>query len=218
MTMRVLFVPVVAAALAGGVASAQTSTPTTTQPAATPRPRPPAAARETVTATLNGKKVAIDYGRPALNGRKVDELVAQLPADRVWRAGANEVTTLTTDTDLLIGGKKVPAGKYSVYIYAPATGDWALILNSDPGVPLKTIFPAAPPERADHLWPILDGYAKIAGKEVVRVPMKSVTPREPMDRFLISMDPARGGASAIVLTWGDRGWTVDVKDAGKVAP
>jgi len=216
--MRVLFVPVVAAALAGGVASAQTSTPTTTQPAATPRPRPPAAARETVTATLNGKKVAIDYGRPALNGRKVDELVAQLPADRVWRAGANEVTTLTTDTDLLIGGKKVPAGKYSVYIYAPATGDWALILNSDPGVPLKTIFPAAPPERADHLWPILDGYAKIAGKEVVRVPMKSVTPKEPMDRFLISMDPARGGASAIVLTWGDRGWTVDVKDAGKVAP
>ena len=216
--MRVLFVPVVAAALAGGVASAQTSTPSTTQPAATPRPRPPAAARETVTATLNGKKVAIDYGRPALNGRKVDELVAQLPADRVWRAGANEVTTLTTDTDLLIGGKKVPAGKYSVYIYAPATGDWALILNSDPGVPLKTIFPAAPPERADHLWPILDGYAKIAGKEVVRVPMKSVTPKEPMDRFLISMDPARGGASAIVLTWGDRGWTVDVKDAGKVAP
>ena len=216
--MRVLFVPVVAAALAGGVASAQTSTPTTTQPAATPRPRPPAAARETVTATLNGKKVAIDYGRPALNGRKVDELVAQLPADRVWRAGANEVTTLTTDTDLLIGGEKVPAGKYSVYIYAPATGDWALILNSDPGVPLKTIFPAAPPERADHLWPILDGYAKIAGKEVVRVPMKSVAPREPMDRFLISMDPARGGASAIVLTWGDRGWTVDVKDAGKVAP
>ena len=216
--MRVLFVPVVAAALAGGVASAQTSTPTTTQPAATPRPRPPAAARETVTATLNGKKVAIDYGRPALNGRKVDELVAQIPADRVWRAGANEVTTLTTDTDLLIGGKKVPAGKYSVYIYAPATGDWALILNSDPGVPLKTIFPAAPPERADHLWPILDGYAKIAGKEVVRVPMKSVTPKEPMDRFLISMDPARGGASAIVLTWGDRGWTVDVKDADKVAP
>jgi hypothetical protein len=217
MTMRVLFVPVVAAALAGGVASAQTSTPSTTQPAATPRPRPPAAARETVAATLNGKKVAIDYGRPALNGRKVDELVAQLPADRVWRAGANEVTTLTTDTDLLIGGKKVPAGKYSVYIYAPATGDWALILNSDPGVPLKTIFPAAPPERADHLWPILDGYAKIAGTEVVRVPMRSVTPREPMDRFLISMDPARGGASAIILTWGDRAWTVDMKDAGGIA-
>lgn len=211
--MRVLSIPVAAALLAGGAAFAQTASQPA--PAATPRPRPPAAARETVAATLNGKKVAIDYGRPALNGRKVDELVAQLPADRVWRAGANEVTTLTTDTPLLIGGKKVPAGKYSVYVHAPATGDWALILNTDPGVPLKTIFPAAPPERADHLWPILDGYAKIAGKEVVRVPMKSVPAREPMDRFLIGLDPAVGGASAITLTWGDRAWKVDVKDAGQ---
>jgi hypothetical protein len=201
----------VAALLMGGVASAQTSSQTAT----TPRPaRPPAATRETVSATLNGKVVAIDYGRPALNGRKVDELIAKIPADRVWRAGANEVTTLKTGTDVLIGGKKVPAGKYSVYIYAPTSGEWALILNTDPGVPLKTIFPAAPPERADHLWPVLDGYAKIAGKEVVRVPMRSASAKEPMDRFLISLEPAKGGASAITLTWGDRAWTVDVKEAG----
>ena len=112
----------------------------------------------------------------------------------------------------------MPAGKYSVYVYAPATGNWALILNTDPGVPLKTIFPAAPPERADHLWPILDGYAKIADKEVIRVPMKSVPAKEPMDRFLISLEPAKAGASAITLTWGDRAWTVDVKDAAKVSP
>ena len=213
--MRLSLLTLAAAFLAGGL-SAQTSTQAPA--AATPRPRPPAAARETVSATLNGKVVAIDYGRPGLNGRKVDELVAQLPADRVWRAGANEVTTLKADTDVLIGGKRVAAGKYSVYVYAPATGDWALILNTDPGVPLKTIFPAAPPERADHLWPILDGYAKIAAKEVVRVPMKSAPAKEPMDRFLISLEPAKNGVSAITLTWGDRAWTVDVKDAGKVSP
>ena len=213
--MRVRLLPVAAALVAGGIASAQTPSQTTP---ATARPRPPAAARETVSATLNGKVVAIDYGRPALNGRKVDELIAQLPPDRVWRAGANEVTTLKADTDVLIGGKRVPAGKYSVYVYAPASGDWSLILNTDPGVPLKTIFPAAPPERADHLWPILDGYAKIASKEVIRVPMKQVPAKEPMDRFLISLEPAKAGASAITLTWGDRAWTVDVKDAAKVSP
>ncbi len=214
--MRVRLLPVAAALVAGGIASAQT--PAQPPAASNPQPRPPAAARETVSATLNGKVVAIDYGRPALNGRKVDELIAKLPPDRVWRAGANEVTTLKADTDVLIGGKRVPAGKYSVYVYAPASGDWALILNTDPGVPLKTIFPAAPPERADHLWPILDGYAKIASKEVIRVPMKQVSAKEPMDRFLISLEPAKGGASAITLTWGERAWTVDVKDAGKVSP
>ena len=209
--MRVRLLSLVVVVSIGGIASAQTPSQTTP---ATARPRPPAAARETVSATLNGKVVAIDYGRPALNGRKVDELIAQLPPDRVWRAGANEVTTLKADTDVLIGGKRVPAGKYSVYVYAPASGDWSLILNTDPGVPLKTIFPAAPPERADHLWPILDGYAKIADKEVVRVPMKSVPAKEPMDRFLISLEPAKNGASAMTLTWGDRAWTVPVKDAG----
>jgi hypothetical protein len=214
--MRLRLLPVAAALVAGGIASAQT--PAQPPAASNPRPRPPAAARETVTATLNGKVVAIDYGRPALNGRKVDELIAQLPPDRVWRAGANEVTTLKADTDVLIGGKRVPAGKYSVYVYAPASGNWELILNTDPGVPLKTIFPAAPPERADHLWPILDGYAKIASNEVVRVPMKQIPAKEPMDRFLISLEPAKAGASAITLTWGDRAWTVDVKDAGKVNP
>ena len=213
--MRVRLLPVAAALVAAGIASAQTPSQTTPAPA---RPRPPAAARETVSATLNGKVVAIDYGRPALNGRKVDELVAKLPPDRVWRAGANEVTTLKADTDVLIGGKRVPAGQYSVYVYAPPSGEWSLILNTDPGVPLKTIFPAAPPERADHLWPILDGYAKIASKEVVRVPMKQAAAKEPMDRFLISLEPAKAGASAITLTWGDRAWTVDVKDAGKVSP
>jgi hypothetical protein len=217
--MRVRVLSVAAVALIAGVASAQDSSQTPPKPATSPRPaRPPAAARETVSATLNGKMVAIDYSRPGLNGRKVDELVAKLNPDRVWRAGANEVTTLKTDTNLLIGGKRVPAGKYSVYVYAPTSGDWALILNTDPGVPLKTIFPAAPPERADHLWPILDGYAKIADKEVLRVPMKSVAPREPMDRFLISLEPAKNGVSAITLTWGDRAWTVDMKDAGKVNP
>ena len=172
------------------------------------------APRETVTAQLNGKKVAVEYGRPSLRGRTVKDLLAQLPANRVWRAGVDQATTLSTESDILIGGKKVPAGKYSVYVYAPPTGDWALILNTDPGVPLKTIFPAAPPERADHLWPILDGYAKIAAKEVVRVPLKSAPAKEPMDRFLISLEPAKGGTSAITLTWGDRSRTVEVKDAG----
>jgi hypothetical protein len=178
--------------------------------------RPPARARETAIVTFTGKRVSIDYGRPDLKGRRLDELMSQLPADRVWRAGENEVTTLTTQTDLLIGGTKVAAGKYSVYVHAPAGWGWSLILNSDPGVPLKRIFPAAPPEKADQMWPVLGGYAKIASKEVLRVPMRLVTPKKPLDQFLIELDPALGGVSAITLTWGDHAWTVDVRDSSTV--
>src|SRR6478672_5293172 len=146
------------------------------------------APRETVTATLNGKKVAVEYGRPALRGRSVKDLLAQLPANRVWRAGVDQATTLTTDTDVLIGGKKVPAGKYTLYLHAPESGSYELLVNRDLGVPLKTIFAAAPADRADLLWPHIDDYPSIQDKEVARIPLKSVTPATPQDLFLVGMD------------------------------
>ncbi|HWW95648.1 MAG TPA: DUF2911 domain-containing protein [Vicinamibacteria bacterium] len=79
--------------------------------------------RGTAEATVGGKKVTVEYGRAELKGRTIDSLIAQLPADRVWRTGANELTTLTTAGPLSVGGKNVPAGTYSVYVYAPQTGD-----------------------------------------------------------------------------------------------
>lgn len=171
--------------------------------------------RETVTALFNGKKVSVEYGRPALKGRAMKDLLGQLPADRVWRMGVDQVTTLDTSIPLVIGGKEVPAGKYSLYLHAPAEGDYALIVNSDAGVPLKTIFPAAPPALADALWPRLDGYKAIEAKEVARVTLKKVTPAEPIERFKVSLEPVKDGvSSAITLTWGGDAWTTDVK-AGK---
>jgi hypothetical protein len=171
------------------------------------------APRETVTATLNGKKVAVEYGRPALKGRAVKDLLAQLPANRVWRAGVDQVTTLNTETDVLIGGKRVPAGKYTLYLHAPESGGYELLVNKDPGVPLKTIFPGASAERANLLWPHIEDYPTIQASEVARIPLKSVAPKQNQDLFLIGLDPATGGNSAITLTWGDQSWTADIKPA-----
>src|SRR5205807_1014333 len=73
------------------------------------RPSPPGTAE----VTLKGSKITIDYSRPSMKGRKiVGEL---LPYGKVWRTGANEATTLTTETALNIGGTNVPAGKYTLY-------------------------------------------------------------------------------------------------------
>jgi hypothetical protein len=168
-------------------------------------------ARETVTALLNGKKVAVDYGRPALHGRSVKAMLAQLPPNRVWRAGVNEATTLTTETDLLIGGQKVPAGRYTLYLYAPETGSYSLLVNRDLGRPVG----GGTDVSSARMWPHIDDYPSIEDKEVARVPLKSAAPATPMDRFLIGLAPATGGASAITLTWGDQSWTADIKPAGK---
>jgi hypothetical protein len=174
------------------------------------------APRETVTAQLNGKKVAVEYGRPSLHGRTVKDLLAQLPANRVWRAGVDQATTLTTESDILIGGKRVPAGKYTLYLYAPASGSYELLVNRDLGVPLKSIYAAAPASVADALWPHIEDYPSIKDKEVVAIPLKSGAAVEgAADRFLIALTPATGGASGITLSWGDQSWTTDIRAAGK---
>jgi hypothetical protein len=193
-----------ALALAGSAAGAHAQDAQAT-------PRPPRPAHEQVTATVGGKKVTVDYGRPSLNGRTLDQLMSKLGPDRVWRAGENQVTTLTTERDIMIGGKRLPAGKYSLYLYLPqGGGDWNLLVNTNPGIPLKEIYAAAPPDVANELWPRLDGYDKIAASEVLRVPLKRSAAAEPMERFLISMAPAKGAASAITFTWGDQSWTTDI--------
>jgi hypothetical protein len=201
-------------ALAAAGAWAQGTTPAT-PPAQRPAQRE-RAPRETVTATLDGAKVTVEYGRPSLNGRTLDQLLTQLDKTRVWRAGANQVTTLDVVGGVTIGGTKVAAGKYSLYLFLPeGGGDWNLIVNTDPGIALKKIYAAAPPEVADALWPRLDGYDKIAATEVARIPLKKApAPSAPMDRFLIGLSPkSKEGVSAITFTWGDQSWTADIKAA-----
>jgi hypothetical protein len=156
-------------------------------------------------ATINGKKVVIDYGRPALKGRTLDALMKDLPEDRIWRAGENQVTTLDTQTALNIGGKPIPAGKYSVYVHAPAQGDWALVLNKNAGIPLGEIWAEAPAEMKKELWPRLDGYGNIAKDEVARVAMKKGTGAA-ADVFTIAIK-----GDALSLAWGDTTWTTTIK-------
>jgi antitoxin (DNA-binding transcriptional repressor) of toxin-antitoxin stability system len=178
------------------------------KPAAARAERAP---RGKATAMIAGKSVTIDYGRPMLKGRPMSALLAQLPADRMWRAGENQVTTLTTETPLVIGGKRIPAGTYSVYVHVPASGPWSLVLNTDKGVPLASIFPAAPPELRDAPWPHIEDYQKsIASKEVVRAAMTQGAVSEPMDLFTVRLDPLGNGA-ALTFAWGDQNWSLPIQ-------
>src|SRR5437016_4741708 len=90
------------------------------------RPSPPATAE----ITLKNKKITINYSRPSMKGRKI--VGGLVPYGQVWRTGANEATTLTTESDLNIGGTNVPAGKYTLYTL-PSEGTWKLIINKQTG-------------------------------------------------------------------------------------
>jgi hypothetical protein len=166
------------------------------------------------TATLGGKKVTIDYGRPALKGRALADLLKQLSEDRVWRAGDDQVTTLTSETDLEIGGKRVEAGKYSVYVHLPADGSRNLLLNTDLGQPLIKLWDKAPANMANEPWPYIGDYqAKIGSKETLRAAMKKETTSKPVDVFTAELTPVKDDGAKLKLSWGDESWSIDVKAA-----
>jgi Protein of unknown function (DUF2911) len=166
------------------------------------------APRETVTASVGGKKVSIEYGRPALKGRTLDQLMTQLPADRIWRTGIDQVTTINTETALLLGGKKVPAGKYTVYMHVPAEGNASLVLNSDKGIALVKLWDKAPANLANEPWPHLEGYSNIAATEVARGQMRPGSAAPPAELFTVAMAPTQTGAVA-TFSWGDKSWSID---------
>jgi hypothetical protein len=103
------------------------------------RPSPPASAECKFS---DGKTIKIDYSSPRAKGRKIFGTAsdkALVPYGEVWRAGANEATTFVTDTNLMVGGKAVPAGEYTIFT-VPTADKWTLIINKKTGewgVPYK---------------------------------------------------------------------------------
>ena len=169
--------------------------------------------RGTASATVGGKKLAVDYGRPALKGRSLDVLLNDLPADRMWRAGENQVSTISLEGDALIGGKKIPAGKYSVYVHAGENKQWELVLNRDLGVPLGKIYAQASEKMKNEPWPHITDYtAAIGSQEVARIPMSATKASAPVDTFTISFAPS-GAGQTMTLAWAHQVWSTDVQPA-----
>jgi hypothetical protein len=50
----------------------------------------------------------------------------------LWRAGANQATTITSDTEFKIGDQTIPAGEYALFII-PNESEWIFILNKNNG-------------------------------------------------------------------------------------
>jgi len=72
------------------------------------------------------KKITINYGRPYKKGRVI--FGGLEPWGKVWRTGADEATTFTTDADLMVGPMHVVAGTYGLFTI-PNEKEWTLILN-----------------------------------------------------------------------------------------
>jgi hypothetical protein len=74
--------------------------------------------------------IAVTYHRPATNGRKIwDGLV---PYGQVWRAGANQNTTISFSSPVTVNGTKLDAGTYGLHMI-PSAGAWTVIFSKESG-------------------------------------------------------------------------------------
>src|SRR5258708_2537313 len=71
--------------------------------------------------------ITIDNNRPVARGRKLfGDLV---PWGRVWHPGANDATTITFSKNVLIEGKPLAAGSYTIWSIPDST-KWTLIFTN----------------------------------------------------------------------------------------
>ncbi len=77
------------------------------------------------TATLGGGRVTVEYGSPSSRGRDV---LALIVPGSYWRMGADDNTTLDTQTDLRFGDETVPAGSYLLVAHFLEGENWELII------------------------------------------------------------------------------------------
>jgi tetratricopeptide (TPR) repeat protein len=84
--------------------------------------------KASISQTVGLTDISITYHRPGVKGREIwGKLV---PYDVVWRAGANENTTISFSDEVMIAGKTVPAGTYGLH-FIPTQDEWTLIFSKN---------------------------------------------------------------------------------------
>ncbi|AFM04419.1 Protein of unknown function (DUF2911) [Bernardetia litoralis DSM 6794] len=89
-----------------------------------PKPSPAGSVSQVIGVT----KISVDYSAPAVRGREIWGKV--ISYNKMWRTGANSPTKVTFSTDVVVEGKAVKAGSYTL-ITIPTEKNWTVILNND---------------------------------------------------------------------------------------
>jgi tetratricopeptide (TPR) repeat protein len=82
----------------------------------------------TVTQRVGLTDITVHYHRPQVNGRKV--WGGMVPYGAVWRAGANENTTIAFTDPVTIEGKPLAKGVYGLHMI-PGENEWTVIFSNN---------------------------------------------------------------------------------------
>jgi hypothetical protein len=154
------------------------------------RPSPMGMARITVDDTYMRVVYSRPYKRDRDNIFGTAESEALVPFGEVWRTGANEATEITLTGDVMVAGKPLAAGTYSL-LTVPGPESWTVHFNSALG--LNGAF-RRNPETGDF------ERVELGPTDVAVVTATVGTLEEEVDQFTIAFDEADGGAD-MCLRW-----------------
>jgi len=147
-----------------------------------------------------GKWIDVDYGRPILRGRENlfgsggqygQGLLLGAP---IWRVGADQSTRFTTETDLMFGGERLPAGEYSMFAELGAS-EWTLIFST---YGAKETFRE---ETSNALW---GAYGYTPERDVLRTTMRVDTHPVSADQLTIMFTDMTQQGGALTIWWDDQ--------------
>jgi hypothetical protein len=128
--------------------------------------------------TVKNTKITIDYGRPSLHGQ--ESRLGEATDGMVWRLGMNQATQIDTTGDLLVAGKPVKAGKYTLWAKHVSGNDWLLCFHPKTGV-----------------W----GVPELKEGYIAELPLKYEKAATAVDPMTISLGNAKGKAQ-VKIQWG----------------
>jgi len=135
-----------------------------------------------ISVTIAGKKIEISYSAPSVRGRKIfgpGGLISNDGTYPVWRAGADDATTLRTDAPLDIKGVAVPAGTYTLWVDT-GSNPWQLIINKQTGQ-----------------W----GTNYDKSQDLARIPMAVTTPPSLIETYKMTLAGEGGNRGKLTLEW-----------------
>jgi len=143
-----------------------------------------------------GRWIEITYGRPLKRGRELwgsgaDYGKAALVGTPIWRAGANVSTRLRNEVPLVINGKTIAPGEYSLFIDLKEN-NWTFVVSTWPA---QTRFD---PTNKEALW---GSYFYTPDKDVVRAPMKLETLPHSIEQLTWAFIDMTPGGGAMAISW-----------------
>jgi hypothetical protein len=119
----------------------------------------PASQRGRVEQTVAFTDITVAYGRPVARGRLLFGDSGIVKWRNIWHPGADSATRVSFSRDVLVEGKEVKAGEYSVWLIPQPTGPWTLIFNRAahvfhqpyPGETSDALRLEVSPERGAHM-------------------------------------------------------------------